>query len=612
MKSHTQPVDQQHDYRKAIGRFFPIVVKTVLLTLVGLATTAHAQTQYFLGRPTATEYIFDTPLPADFAAMVTATGQKYGGFTRFVKISNESINGQNELFMLNEVAWDGDKVDRGTIAYASSTGVETGSWVQMDPASPEWSAVASQLKAQATARGNWRYTKVRILAASGANQPPLRSPIPETIQIQAKLAELGKQTKAGMFYPSVQIPSNLDEVQKQMLAYGNVGRKDPDFRKNNGAKTATDLSGPTVQTKGGTEKVFKQNPTPPYFTDSTLNDKLNLAAQFQAEYQASINVMGHGGPRAFTDPRTGKSGNMSDLGDRVVFFEGPGSIVEAAGGGTPGDCPRCWMSGDTHFRPWFSVDGIYPLLGYGAAKSANGNWYFVAVAVRHPDGVVPAGSNPMAAAPTPTAPAAPAALAQPVVSPPATERIRGGAEPVRTRGDAYEAPPAPAVTRGTAYEAPPAPVVTRSTPVEPPSALSERVVAPPPPEPTRGSAEAPAGAASYQGGGLLSAGEAMLRGSTYTMEGHYLKFQDDGNLCVYRTAGDQWVWCVNNDPSVRYGEAASVTMMADGRLVMADASGGIIWQAPQANAQPNSKVVVFSDGAFQILSPGNDVLWSSR
>lgn len=104
----------------------------------------------------------------------------------------------------------------------------------------------------------------------------------------------------------------------------------------------------------------------------------------------------------------------------------------------------------------------------------------------------------------------------------------------------------------------------------------------------------------------------MLRNSIYAMEGHYLKFQDDGNLCVYREQGDAWVWCINNDPSVRYGDAASATMMADGRLVLADASGGIVWQAPQANAQPNSKVALTSDGALQIQSPSGAVLWSSR
>lgn len=124
----------------------------------------------------------------------------------------------------------------------------------------------------------------------------------------------------------------------------------------------------------------------------------------------------------------------------------------------------------------------------------------------------------------------------------------------------------------------------------------------------------PVAAAPSQGvgSGLLLGGEAMIRGSRYSMEGHYLTFQADGNLCVYRSEGDQFVWCINNDPAVRYGEATSATMMADGRLVVADANGGAIWQAPQANAQARSKVVLTSNGAFQILSPANAVLWSSR
>ena len=133
--------------------------------------------------------------------------------------------------------------------------------------------------------------------------------------------------------------------------------------------------------------------------------------------------------------------------------------------------------------------------------------------------------------------------------------------------------------------------------------------APPAPKPA-----APAAAAPSQGvgSGLLLGGEAMNRGSRYSMNGYYLTFQADGNLCVYRSEGDRYVWCINNDPAVRYGESASATMMADGRLVVADANGGVIWQAPQANAQARSKVVLTSDGAFQILSPADAVLWSSR
>ena len=42
-----------------------------------------------------------------------------------------------------------------------------------------------------------------------------------------------------------------------------------------------------------------------------------------------------------------------------------------------------------------------------------------------------------------------------------------------------------------------------------------------------------------QGPGLLLPGEKLQRGTKYSMAGHHLIFQEDGNLCVYRTAGAQ-------------------------------------------------------------------------
>lgn len=40
------------------------------------------------------------------------------------------------------------------------------------------------------------------------------------------------------------------------------------------------------------------------------------------------------------------------------------------------------MAGDTHFRPWFNIDGAYPEIGYGAAKATDGSWRFVALAAK--------------------------------------------------------------------------------------------------------------------------------------------------------------------------------------------------------------------------------------
>ncbi len=491
-------------------------LRVTLLVVGGLAAfaQAHAQT-FFLGRQTPTEYVFDIPMPADFAEMVTATGQKYRAFTDFIKISNQTINGKPQLFMINEVGWDANKIDQGSIAFARNGSVSDSKWwFKMDENSPQWRAVANEIKAHATPRGNWWYAKLQILAAADANQPPVRAAIPQTILIQKRMTELSKQTTPGMFYPAVQIPANLNAFQQQMLAYGNVGRMDPNFRKDNGAKTATDLSGATVQTLGGIEKVFKQNPNPPYFSDSKLNDKLNLAAQFQAEYIASTNVMSHAGPsRSFTDPRTGKRGNMNDLGMRVEFFAAPRSVVEAAGGGAPDGYPHGWMSGDTHFRPWFSVDGIYPELGYGAARSADGRWYFVAVAVRHPDGKIPEASNNPSAALPPANPEPPRQIAAPA-SPELPRQIAAPSNPQPMRSVAPPVNPVP--SRPAAIpDASQAPVRT----IQPNGDVGNRTAA-------------MSGTVKYQD--RIKPGDKLLEGERLVSAGGRVQLRgtDDGNFVI--------------------------------------------------------------------------------
>lgn len=115
-----------------------------------------------------------------------------------------------------------------------------------------------------------------------------------------------------------------------------------------------------------------------------------------------------------------------------------------------------------------------------------------------------------------------------------------------------------------------------------------------------------------QGPGLLLPGEKLQRGTKYSMAGHHLIFQEDGNLCVYRTAGAQWVWCINNDPNVSYQRSAAVEMTRDGQLRVSDADGAIVWQAPAANAQPRSSIHLTESGTLELRAPSGAVLWSSR
>ena len=200
-------------------------------------------------------------------------------------------------------------------------------------------------------------------------------------QYKDQMVALGNDTKPGTYFPTAQVPSDLDRFRQLMLAVGNAGRRDPHFRENHGATVATDLSGATVTIPKNpnypdsieqTFTIFKNQETPPYFKDLVLNDTLNKAAQFQAEYQASINDGGHYGPDSFQ----GKS--MKELADRLTYFgyTGPALEGEGCGGGPTADAdPEGLMKGDTHFRTWFNIGADVREMGVGIAHVASGKYW---------------------------------------------------------------------------------------------------------------------------------------------------------------------------------------------------------------------------------------------
>lgn len=652
---------------------------STLLPINWVATSASAQTEtYWLGRLTGTEYVFDTQLPADFAAMITANGSKYAAFKDLPKLTNQLIAGKSYSFVSISLAWDKNLIDNGQIAFQRNGAIGANSWFTMDKSSAEWQALTSQLKAQATVKGTWKYVDLlvlispnaetptvrmsifgaqerywlgrvdgteylfdtplppnfveKILAADpnkyvmdksprefppqtvngtqysfvktqitydkpqfekgevalvrkagttnmlwvngqmssavgkplaaqlptpkqgewksldvvilispNAETPKLRLPVPQTTLAKLKMSELGQKTQAGLYYPAVKIPANLDDFRAQMLAYGNAGRQDANFRKDNGSQTVTDLSLDTVRTdvyKNGKktgqtqmEQVFRQSETPPFFADHVLNDKLNQAAQFQAEYQASINKLGHDGPQSYRDPKTGKNVNLFDLGQRADFF-GVASVVEAAGQGGLGDYPHSWMAGETHFRPWFNVTGCYPQIGYGAAMAANGTWYFVAVPEIDTNCVNPG----------------PAAQPKPADA-------------------STSAPTSPAASTGTAQE--------NSFP--------------------------------------LLADHAIVRGQKYPSASgnHYLIFQPDGNVVVYTAAG-QYVWGLQS-VTPNYSKAQSVQMQKDGNLVVRGANDAYIWSALTQNPDASAYLTLTPDGVLLLVSGNTSaILWASN
>lgn len=143
-----------------------------------------------------------------------------------------------------------------------------------------------------------------------------------------------------------------------------------------------------------------------------------------------------------------------------------------------------------------------------------------------------------------------------------------------------------------------------SVPMPPqPVAVSKATPAPTP-------APAALGANSSAGAGLFLPDEELKRGAQYTMNGHYLTYQADGNLCVYTNA-KVFVWCVNNDKTVRFQESKRVVFTREGVLTMLAGDNQVVWRQPTSAAVPSSKVQISAQGALQIIGPSGNMIWSS-
>lgn len=326
---------------------------------------------------TSTVKTYNIRIPNGFVEVI----ERPGWGKRF----SQNINGVNYTFIDHELTWHngGSSPQTGQIRVHTDDRSRE-QWLHGLPIDPQFHAVLNSL---GTPKGSgWHDLRLRILVSTSPTAPNVQ--VTEAVSILDqylnRMRELSQQTRPGTYYPDVRVPAALDEFRGQMLAYGNAGRRDPNYRRNHGSETVTDLSTDMVRAKHWNdyrmEPVFKHHAQPPYFDALIPNAALNAAAQFQAEYQAHTRRGGHHGPTNF------QGADLSSFGKRVVHFGYPHATEGEASGGSPdpADAPRGWMKSDSHFRPWFNVGTDVRSMGLGIAQGNDGIWYAAAIGGTQP------------------------------------------------------------------------------------------------------------------------------------------------------------------------------------------------------------------------------------
>lgn len=122
----------------------------------------------------------------------------------------------------------------------------------------------------------------------------------------------------------------------------------------------------------------------------------------------------------------------------------------------------------------------------------------------------------------------------------------------------------------------------------------------------------PSAAAAAKGPALpFDSQTNLVRGQQYWSQSgkHYLVFQSDGNLVVYRADGG-YVWGLDRQPGVNFQKIGRVTWQADGNLAAYAADNGYVWSALNQNPDSSARLVINAEGVLQIVA-GNRVMWSA-
>jgi len=484
-------------------------------------------------------------------------------------------------------------VDNKQVRYQSNR------WVSNDQLKSAADVIAALDSASVPAGSNikstWREVDLMVLRSeTGAPGLSYSEPVPPLAQAKARMRQLIGSLRPGKFYPDVQVPVDLQAYRQAMLEITNLGRRDPDYRRNN--KYASDLGAEQATTDIGQEKIYHHQSIPPYFEDLSLDGPLSEAAQLQAEWIAHVGKLSHDGPPDY------QGTNLVDLSARLEYFAKDYVTAGEAGGGI--GSPEDWMMSETHYRPWFNIGNDVRFVGFGAALGKDDVLYAFGIGgVSRPS---TSQSEPKTKTSSGSSAKAPAqgVGAQTVTTlpfPAGTEMVPGtrytsadgkfyisiqadrnlvvrrtaddgfvwalvdqGVDYTKTTGarmtaagkfEVYDA------SGGTLWSIPDQGTPGNVFDLTPIGTPHVRV------EGSPGSFTLP-----------LLGGQPLVQGEKYTFGDHYIIFQNDNNIVIRRISDDGFTWGLNEQPGVDYRKATSARMTDHDHFVVYDTGGNVLWQ----------------------------------
>jgi hypothetical protein len=325
---------------------------TLAVLLLVSVTAAQAQDKsYWLGTREGDQLKFTTKLPADAVKVVLkatpAPGRGDDTTPRYKKLVH-TVDSRQIVVHMNEIAWTPNGHDSGYLTWRVDAGMGA-EWMNLSKSDPLFAPFAQAIKGLSNQPASrWGFAQIVVvegdrpedsfrLNVDGSHGKP--SP---ALLAQILLGDLtSKSDLAG---------DDMVKARQAFLVLANAARSNPNYRRENKAKTVLDL--------------------PSGLAPLVLDDTLTKAAQDQADYCASIRQNTHSQP----DPA------KATLGARLRALGYTTKAYEAAGSGSLPDCPRAWLVSSTHYRPWWNLDNeVVTKVGFGARKGSDGNWYFVAV-----------------------------------------------------------------------------------------------------------------------------------------------------------------------------------------------------------------------------------------